>query len=123
MDALFAHRLFVGEHGSWNRSLPVGYRVIFVPFRGDRPARPPIDFVTGFLGTDGKTRGRPVGVTVAPRGAIIVADDLSTTIWRATPIRQPITGQAPIHSAPHSRPRTAHARPGRGLPHAWLRPR
>ena len=80
--------MFVGEHGSWNRSVPVGYKVSFVPFRDGRPAGPPIDFVTGFLGTDGKTRGRPVGVTVDPRGALIVADDLSNTIWRVTPTRQ-----------------------------------
>ena len=84
MGSRFADGLFVGEHGSWNRSPPVGYRVVFIPFRGGRPAGPPIDFVTGFLGQDGKARGRPVGVTVDPRGALIVADDLSNTIWRVT---------------------------------------
>jgi glucose/arabinose dehydrogenase len=68
-------------HGSWNRSTPVGYKVVFVPFRAGRPAGAPIDFVTGFQ-ADGKTMGRPVGVTVDPRGALIVADDLSNTIWR-----------------------------------------
>ncbi len=81
----FAQGAFVGEHGSWNRAVPVGYKVIFVPFRNGRPAGPPIDFVTGFRGDDGLTRGRPVGVTVDPRGALIVADDLSNTIWRVTP--------------------------------------
>ncbi len=85
MGAPFADGVFVGEHGSWNRNTPVGYRVSFVPFRSGRPAGPPIDFVSGFLGTDGKTRGRPVGVTIDPRGALIVADDLSNTIWRVTP--------------------------------------
>jgi len=88
MGTQFADGVFVGEHGSWNRTVPVGYRVSFVPFRSGRPAGPPIDFVTGFLGTDGRTRGRPVGVTVDPRGALIVADDLSNTIWRVTPTRQ-----------------------------------
>jgi glucose/arabinose dehydrogenase len=87
MGARFADGMFVGEHGSWNRSKPSGYRVIFVPFRGGRPAGPPVDFVTNFLGADGKTRGRPVGVTLDPRGALIVADDLSNTIWRVTPTR------------------------------------
>ena len=87
MGARFAEGLFVGEHGSWNRSAPSGYRVIFVPFRGGRPAGPPVDVVTGFMGPDGKTRGRPVGVTVDPRGALLVADDLSNTIWRVTPAR------------------------------------
>jgi glucose/arabinose dehydrogenase len=84
MGEAFADGVFVGEHGSWNREVPVGYRVIFVPFRDGRPAGPPVDFVSGFLGSDGKARGRPVGVTVDPRGALIVADDLSNTVWRVT---------------------------------------
>ena len=87
MGAQFADGAFVGEHGSWNRQDPVGYKVVFVPFRGGRPDGPPVDFVTGFMGEDGKTRGRPVGVTVDPRGALIVADDLSNTVWRVTPTR------------------------------------
>jgi glucose/arabinose dehydrogenase len=85
MGARFAEGVFVGEHGSWNREVPSGYKVVFVPFRGGRPAGDPVDFVTGFMGVDGKTRGRPVGVTLDPRGALIVADDLSNTIWRVTP--------------------------------------
>lgn len=85
MGAAFADGVFVGEHGSWNRDPPVGYKVVFVPFSNSRPAGPPVDFVTGFLGEDGKARGRPVGVTVDPRGALIVADDLSNTVWRVTP--------------------------------------
>jgi glucose/arabinose dehydrogenase len=86
MGEAFAEGVFIGEHGSWNRADPVGYKVIFVPFRDGRPAGPPVDFVSGFLGDDGKTRGRPVGVTVDPRGALIVADDLSNTVWRVTPV-------------------------------------
>jgi glucose/arabinose dehydrogenase len=85
MGVDFAEGLFVGEHGSWNRSAVVGYKVVFVPFRDGKPAGVPVDFVTGFLGEDGKARGRPVGVTVDPRGALIVADDLSNTVWRITP--------------------------------------
>ncbi len=85
MGAKFADGVFVGMHGSWNRENPVGYKVVFVPFREGRPAGQPVDFLTGFLGKDGKTRGRPVGVTVDPKGALIVADDLSNTIWRVTP--------------------------------------
>ncbi len=87
MGSGFEDGAFVGEHGSWNRAVPVGYKVVFVPFSGGRPAGNPIDFVAGFRGEDGKTRGRPVGVTVDPRGALIVADDLSNTIWRVTPQR------------------------------------
>jgi len=88
MGTQFADGVFVGEHGSWNRSPQSGYRVSFVPFRSGRPTGAPVDFVSGFQGTDGKTRGRPVGVTVDPRGALIVADDLSNIIWRVTPNRQ-----------------------------------
>ena len=80
----FGSGVFVGMHGSWNREKPVGYKVMFVPFRGGRPAGPAVDFVTGFQ-ADGKTFGRPVGVTVDPRGALIVADDLSNTLWRVRP--------------------------------------
>ncbi len=85
MGAQFAEGVFIGEHGSWNRDNPVGYKVVFVPFRDGRPGGPAVDVVTGFLGKDGKARGRPVGVTVDPRGALIVADDLANTIWRMTP--------------------------------------
>ena len=87
MGGEFADGVFVGMRGSWNRDKPVGYKVVFVPFRDGRPAGAPVDFVSGFRGTDGKTRGRPVGVSVDPRGALIVADDLSNTLWRVTPAR------------------------------------
>jgi len=84
MGGDFAEGVFVGEHGSWNRADPVGYKVVFVPFSNGRPSGPPVDFVAGFRDDDGTTRGRPVGVTVDPDGALIVADDLSNTIWRVT---------------------------------------
>ncbi len=84
MGEQFAEGVFIGEHGSWNRKEPVGYKVIFVPFRDGRPAGEPIDFATGFRTDDGKTRGRPVGVTVDPSGALIVADDLANIVWRLT---------------------------------------
>jgi glucose/arabinose dehydrogenase len=89
MGPAFADGVFVGEHGSWNRNPPVGYKVVFVPFRDGRPAGEPIDFASGFRGDDGRTRGRPVGVTLDPRGAVIVADDLANTIWRITPVTAP----------------------------------
>ena len=95
MGPEFANGAFVGMHGSWNRSDPVGYKVVFVPFRNGRPAGDPIDFVTGFRDDDGTTRGRPVGVTVDPRGALIVADDLSNTIWRVSRIGAAAAPAAP----------------------------
>jgi glucose/arabinose dehydrogenase len=101
MGADFAEGVFVGEHGSWNRSVPVGYRVIFVPFRDGKPAAEPIDFVSGFLDGEGNARGRPVGVTVDPRGALIVADDLSNTLWRiAAPRPRPAAAAGSGQPAP-----------------------
>lgn len=99
MGAPFAEGAFVGEHGSWNRSRPAGYKVVFVPFRNGRPSGPPVDVVTGFQGANGQTFGRPVGVTVDPRGALIVADDLSNTIWRVVPTRRAPAAQAPASPA------------------------
>ncbi|WP_423824161.1 PQQ-dependent sugar dehydrogenase [Salinisphaera sp. SPP-AMP-43] len=80
----FSNGVFVGEHGSWNRGDPVGYKVVFIPFENGKPAGNPVDFVSGFLSGDDKTRGRPVGVTVAPDGSILVADDLTNAVWRVT---------------------------------------
>ncbi|UZK67056.1 PQQ-dependent sugar dehydrogenase [Sphingomonas sp. M1-B02] len=80
---------FVGQHGSWNRPDPSGYKVSFVPFASGRPAGPQRDFVTGFL-VDGKARGRPVGVTFDPqKKALYIADDLSNTVWRVSPTAVP----------------------------------
>jgi len=81
----FANGVFIGEHGSWNRADPVGYKVVFVPFSNGQPSGDPVDFVSDFLTDDGSTRGRPVGVTVDPDGALIIADDLTNAIWRVTP--------------------------------------
>ena len=74
---------FVGEHGSWNRPDLNGYKVVFIRFENGRPVGNPMDFVTGFL-SDGKARGRPVGVAVDRSGALIVADDVGNTVWRVT---------------------------------------
>ncbi|WP_188259819.1 PQQ-dependent sugar dehydrogenase [Azospirillum tabaci] len=95
MGERFAEGVFVGEHGSWNRSVPSGYKVIFVPFRDGAPSGSPVEVVTGFMGEDGKTYGRPVGVTVDPKGALIVADDLSNTVWRVA-----VTDRSPSAQAP-----------------------
>ena len=85
MGADYAEGVFVGMHGSWNRAQPVGYKVVFVPFSNGAPSGPPVDFVAGFLDeNDNTTRGRPVGVTVDPQGALLVADDLANVLWRVT---------------------------------------
>ncbi len=80
----FADGAFIGQHGSWNRNPPSGYKVIFVPFAGGQPAGKPIDVLTDFLGPDGKARGRPVGVVVDTRGGLLVADDVGNRIWRVS---------------------------------------
>ncbi len=73
---------FVGEHGSWNRRPFSGYEVVYVPFEGGRPAGKPVTVLSGFLDPDGNARGRPVGVALDRRGALLVADDVGNTVWR-----------------------------------------
>ena len=81
----FASGAFIGEHGSWNRKPLSGYKVVFVPFADGRPSGAPVDFLTGFLSPEGNAWGRPVGVAVDSRGALLVADDVGNTVWRAAP--------------------------------------
>jgi glucose/arabinose dehydrogenase len=75
---------FVGQHGSWNRSEFSGYKVVFVPFRGGKPAGKTEDFVTGFIANAGEKEvyGRPVGVTTMPDGSLLVLDDAGNKVWR-----------------------------------------
>jgi glucose/arabinose dehydrogenase len=80
----FVNGAFVGQHGSWNRTPQYGYRVIFVPFRQGRPTGPPVEVLTGFLDEVGNARGRPVGVVIDKRGALLVADDVGNAVWRVT---------------------------------------
>lgn len=80
--ARYRNDLFVALHGSWNRSSPVGYKLIRVVMRDGRATGAYEDFATGFIGPDGAVRGRPVGVAVAQDGALLLSDDGSGTIWR-----------------------------------------
>ena len=82
LPAPFQDGAFVGQHGSWNRRPPSGYRVIFVPFADGRPDGEPVDVLTGFLSPDGQARGRPVGVALDGHGGLLVADDVGNAIWR-----------------------------------------
>jgi len=84
LPARFAEGMFVGQHGSWNRSPRSGYKVIFVPFEEGQPSGAPEDVLTGFL-VDDEARGRPVGVAIAADGALLVADDVGNVIWRVSP--------------------------------------
>ena len=85
LPARYVGGAFVGQHGSWNRNPPSGYKVIFVPFSGGMPSGEAEDVLTGFLDDNGNARGRPVGVAVDARGALLVADDVGNVIWRVTP--------------------------------------
>jgi len=78
--------MFVGQHGSWNRSELSGYKVVFVPFSNGKPSGPVQDFLTGFITSKGSNSvyGRPVGVAFSRDGALLVADDAGKTIWRIT---------------------------------------
>ncbi|NKF24607.1 PQQ-dependent sugar dehydrogenase [Solimonas marina] len=80
----YAHGMFVGQHGSWNRKPRSGYKVIFVPFADGQPAGMPRDVLDGFVSDDGQAYGRPVGVALDRTGALLIADDVGNTIWRVT---------------------------------------
>lgn len=75
---------FIGLHGSWNRKELSGYKVVFVPFDKGQPQGMPVDVLTGFVSDNGKAFGRPVGVALDRRGALLVADDVGNTVWRVT---------------------------------------
>jgi glucose/arabinose dehydrogenase len=79
--APYKNSLYVAFHGSWNRSAKVGYKVMRVPLQAGAPAGPAEEFVTGFL-TGETAAGRPVGVTVAADGSLLVSDDKVGVIYR-----------------------------------------
>jgi len=80
----FTEGMFVGQHGSWNRDPHSGYKVVFVPFSGGQPSGLPVDVLSGFLSDKGQAHGRPVGVAIDTRGALLVADDVGNTVWRVS---------------------------------------
>ena len=83
---------FVALHGSWNRSVAAGYKVVFFPMVNGKPG-PIEDFLGGFLASDGSngtpisTWGRPVGVTMSPDGGLLVSDDTGNRIWKISATR------------------------------------
>lgn len=80
--AEYRGHIFAAQHGSWNRAVRTGYEVIRVPVTGGKATGEYEDFLTGFVLPNGDVWGRPVGVTVASDGALIVTDDGSNTVWR-----------------------------------------
>ena len=87
----FRHGMFVGQHGSWNRKLHSGYKVIFVPFENGKPSGAPVDVLTGVLDEHTHAFGRPVGVAIDTHGALLVADDVGNTVWRVSRAAHPPT--------------------------------
>ena len=88
LPARYRGGVFVGEHGSWDRTPMNGYKVVYVPFANGRPAGMAQDVVTGFLAADHKTaQGRPVGLAIDRSGALLIADDLGDTVWRVSAAR------------------------------------
>ena len=77
---------FVCEHGSWNRASRSGYQVAFVAFKDGKPSADPVPFLTGFVPdpTQKDVLGRPVGVAVAPDGALLVSDDGAGVVYRVS---------------------------------------
>jgi glucose/arabinose dehydrogenase len=75
---------FAAEHGSWNRSIKAGHEVVRVPLDNGKSNGVYQDFLTGFLDANGNPWGRPVGVTTAPDGSLLVTDDGARIIWRVS---------------------------------------
>ena len=82
--AEYRNDLFAAEHGSWNRSIKAGHEVVRVPLENGRANGVYQDFLTGFTTPEGQPWGRPVGVTTAQDGSLLVTDDGSRSIWRVS---------------------------------------
>ena len=81
----YASGMFIGQHGSWNRKPRSGYNVVFVPFdAAGKPSGGPVPVLTGFVSPEGDAYGRPVGVAIDKRGALLVADDVGNVVWRVS---------------------------------------
>lgn len=78
--------VFLAEHGSWNRSTRAGYQVVFIPFKDGKPSGDPQPFLTGLVPdpTKGNVNGRPVGVTTAPDGSLLISDDGAGVVYRVS---------------------------------------
>ena len=80
----YRNDLFAAEHGSWNRSIKSGHEVVRVPLENGKASGVYQDFLTGFINPDGSPWGRPVGITIAQDGSMLVTDDGSRSIWRVS---------------------------------------
>ena len=95
MGAGFGQGAFIARHGSWNRKPASGYDVVFVKFdKLGNPTGKPVPVLTGFLNSDGTTKGRPSWLAWDKTGALLVSDDTGGVIWRV------IAPGAPANPAP-----------------------
>jgi hypothetical protein len=83
LPAAYRGGAFVGEHGSWDRAILNGYKVVFIPFANGMPSGTTQDILTGFIEGD-TAHGRPVGLAIDKTGALLVADDVGGAVWRVT---------------------------------------
>jgi glucose/arabinose dehydrogenase len=84
LPAHYSGGAFIGEHGSWNREILNGYKVVWVPFSNGKPSGMAEDVVTGFLDGQGNAHGRPVALALDKSGALLIADDAGNTVWRVS---------------------------------------
>jgi len=77
----YRNSLYIAFHGSWNRSVPTGHKIVRVPLQNGKVVGPAEDFITGWLTSDGNSTGRPTGVTFAPDGTMFVSDDTTGAIY------------------------------------------
>ncbi|HYM02178.1 MAG TPA: PQQ-dependent sugar dehydrogenase [Stellaceae bacterium] len=85
----YRNDIFVALHGSWNRARRTGYKVVRIVLRNGEPTGEYEDFMLGFVAPDGSVWGRPVGVTVASDGALLVSDDVANVVWRVSYVGRP----------------------------------
>jgi glucose/arabinose dehydrogenase len=81
--AEYKNQIFIAQHGSWNRTKPIGYRIMTAKLDGNKVVQYSV-FASGWLGSDGKVSGRPVDVQVAPDGALLASDDNKGVVYRIT---------------------------------------
>jgi glucose/arabinose dehydrogenase len=78
----YRRQAFVAFHGSWNRAIRTGYKIVWLPVANGAPTGEYVDFLTGFVVDEGSVWGRPVGVTTTNDGALLVSDDGGNCVWR-----------------------------------------
>jgi glucose/arabinose dehydrogenase len=93
--AQYKESAFAAQHGSWNRTRRTGYKVVQIPAKGGEATGEYVDFLTGFVTPEGNVWGRPVGVTVAMDGALLVSDDAADCIWRVAYVGAPVVPAPP----------------------------